>query len=293
MAGLKFLYKLMILALALVASASISNAQNAQPSDASEAHRIVSLSPSITEVLFVLGAGDQVVGVTPFCDFPEQAKGLTQVGGFYDPNIEVITSLRPSLIIVPGEHSILKKDLSLGNARILKVKQETIAEDKESILIIGKAIGRAEKAKFVVRDITDRLRMTADKYRVSSSPKVLVVVGGHTSLEAVHVAGEQTFYNELIGLLGADNAYSGPVEFPKISAESLLLLNPDIIIDLIPDENPENNIKKNKILKIWQTLPKLKAVESNKVFVWGEEYLVNPGPRVPMILEKFAKAFND
>ena len=283
MAELKFPYSVLISALVFMAGASYSFAAAEE-----KEQRIVSLSPSITEIVFALGLGDRLVGVTRYCDYPKEAKKLPDVGGLYDPNLEVIISLKPSIIIGPEEHRIRSADFNFGEARGVFVKHGTIAEVKDSILKIGHELGRDSRAKELVRSISETIEQIAGERSGGTAPRVLVVVGGHRGVDSVYAAGQKTFYDEIITLAGGKNAYDGSVQFPKLSAESLLSINPDIVIDLIPELDPEKPIDKKTLLKAWQTLPNLKAVKSNQTFVFTEEYLVNPGPRIPLILKKFA-----
>ena len=274
---LKFLSKLGSLTQALVVYTSACVLLSLHPSKAAASEaRIISLSPSITEIIYELDAESLLVGVSKYCDFPKEATSLPKVGGLYDPSIERILSLRPSIIFSPRELDIPSK------TKVIIVNQETLSEIEQSFLQIGDALGLQAKAKSLAANFSKKL----DRLKTASSKKtkVLVVVGGHSDLASLYAAGLPTFYNELLELAGAENVYRGPVEFPKLSAEALLTLNPDVIIDLLPDASPA---KKNTALGLWQTLPKLRAVELGRVFIFTEEYMVNPGPRVPLILEKF------
>ena len=253
-------------------------------------HRIVSLSPSITEIIYALGEGGSLIGVTPYCDYPIAAKALPKVGGLFDANIEAILALKPTLVIAPREHQALRQGLSFSSAEVLTVKQETISEIKRSILEIGSKLGRSYEADTLVRNIETRIAKVKRKAVPRKLPRVLVVIGGHRNLDSFYAAGKETFYNELIELAGGINAYSGRLEFPILSAEGVVSLNPDIILDLVADVNPDAPVDVESLKVAWQSLPNLKAVAEKQVYLFTDEFMINPGPRIPLILEKFAWA---
>lgn len=236
------------------------------------AERIISLAPSITETIYALGAGEQLVGVTNYCDFPEAAKKLPKVGGLYNPNLEVIVELKPSLVIATPE---LK--LPQGNFEVLNIPQESLEDIIQASIIIGKRLGLEAQGKTIASDIRTRLTALSKK---KTAKRALVVVGGHQNTNSVFIAGKNTFYSELLEALGSQNAYTGALEFPKVSSEGVLSMNPEVIIDIAPGED------KPAYKSQWASIPGLKA----QIRVLTEEYLVNPGPRTPLIAERLAEA---
>ncbi len=266
-----------------------SQASMAEAKPASFPQRIVSLSPSITEIVYALGGGDRLVGVTPYCDYPAAARLLPKVGGLYDPNIEVILGLKPDLIIAPIEHSFSQKKIVLNKSKIVFVKQETVSEILESIRTIAEPLGLASNAVRIISGIQGELSGLR-KPLGSDSRRVLVVLGGSSKPGSFYIAGEKSLYNELLELLGARNAYRGPVEFPRISAEGLVALQPDVVINLVSSDELESQTieeKKKKLKQAWNRLPGFGGLEKDKVFILTDEYLVNPGPRIHMIAKKF------
>src|SRR6185503_604861 len=199
--------------------------------------RIVSLAPSITEMLFELGLGDRVVGVTRYCVFPPEARTKAQMGGYYDPNYEALKAAKPDLILTVPEHEDVRKELEKLNLRSLTVDHTTIRGILESILKIGEAAGCPERAAALHQRLDGRIRKIGSQHGNRPRPRVLISVGrmaGDGSMNRITVCGRAGFFEELIGLAGGVNAFEGDIPFPALSAEGVLKTNPDVILDLWP-----------------------------------------------------------
>ena len=256
--------------------------------------RIVSLAPSITEILFALGLGDKVVGVTHYCDFPPEALTKTKVGGYYDPNYEAIVALRPDLVIMLTEHEEPKRYLGQLGLNVLMVNHKSISGILNSLMAIGKACGAEQNVTSVVRDLRERMERIRQKTDGMPRSKVMVSVGrnmGSGSLKDVYISGRSGFYDEMITFAGGVNAYSGDVAFPVVSGEGIIRMNPEVIIDMIPDLD-EKGWDKAMILKEWETVSGVDAVKNGRVYVFGEDYVVVPGHRFILILEKMARVIH-
>jgi len=249
--------------------------------------RVISLSPSITEVVFALEKGNSLVGVSSYSDFPQEAKSITSVGGLYDSNLEQILSLKPDLLIAPAEHKLAQPQYSFNGVKKVLVSQENLSEIDDSILKIGAALYKIKSARELVE--TNRKEIAAFKEKFKGRKlSALVVFGGADSLQSVFVSGDKTLYQEILEFLGAENAYSGELEFPKLSPEGLISTSPDLIINLIP-EVEGTVVKTEEVLKRWRELPGLSKILKKNIFVLTDEYLVNPGPRYPLIVRDFAR----
>ena len=257
----------------------------------SEINRIVSLSPGITETLFALDLGDRVVGVTRFCRYPSEAQEKADVGGFVDPNYEAITALRPDLVFVLEVHGDAVNYLDELDITHVTVRNEKVSDILDSILTIGKACGVESRAREMVDSIKDRMQSLSMKTHDLSKPTVLLSIGrlaGSGSLTEVYVAGQNTFYDELITCAGGTNAYHGhSIPYPVISAEGLLALNPDIIIDLVPTLD-QLGLDESDIRKEWDNMAEIDAVINGRIHVVSNNYAVIPGPRFIVFLEDMA-----
>jgi iron complex transport system substrate-binding protein len=252
---------------------------------------IVSLAPSITEILFALGLEDSVVGVTRYCDFPPVARTKTNVGGYYDPNYESIVTLYADLVIMLEEHEEPRQYLSELGLNTLVVNHKSISGILNSITVIGKTCGVDKKAEAIVRDLQLRMERIRQKTEGLPRPRVMISVEknmGSGNLKDVYISGREEFYNEMITLAGGVNAYAGDIAFPAVSREGIVQMNPEVIIDIIPDID-EKDTGNAMISKEWDALSQVDAVSKDRVYVFGEDYVVIPGPRFILILEKMAR----
>ncbi len=253
--------------------------------------RIVSLAPSITETLYALGLMDRVVGVTRFCDYPPEALTKTRIGGYYDPNYEAIVMLEPDLIIMLAEHEGPREHLAELGYNIVVVNHKSISGILKSIEAVGKACGATDKARSITDDIKARMERIRQKTAGLPSPRVMVSIGrnlGSGTLKDVYISGREGFYDEMIEIIGGVNAYDGSVAFPVVSSEGIITMNPEVIIDMVPDIE-ENGWNPEMIHKEWSALPQVDAVKNHRVYVFGEDYVAVPGPRFISIMEKMAR----
>ena len=289
---------LVMVALSMVACSRPSPISDSSPADSKGIevpHRIVSLAPSVTEVLYELGLGERVVGVTRYCDYPPEVVGKPVVGGYLDINYEAIVALEPDLAIgIQDSTEALRRLNDLG-VPTLQVDQHDVAGILDSILRIGEAGGALELAREIEREVRSHIgrigRMTAG----SDRPRTLVVVDrvvGSGSVRSVWAAGPTTFYNEILELAGGRNAVeSGLTVYPELSVEGLLSVDPDAIIE-VTAELDSRGLDTRTVLADWQSLGALRAVASGSVHVFDQEWMVIPGPRVSLIVETFARALH-
>ncbi len=253
--------------------------------------RIVSLAPSITETLFALGLGDRVVGVTRFCTWPREAAEKQTVGGYLDPNYEMMASLRPDLVLLLPEHEAVRAYLDQLGIHHETVHNRTVEEIMATIGTIGDICGVEARADSLLADVEERMAAIREGSQGQKRPRVLVSIGrtlGTGTLTDVYVSGSGTYYDELITLAGGGNAYSGDdIAYPILSAEGLLHLNPDIIFDLIPDFDKKGYDRK-AILDEWRGIGNVNAVRDSAVFLLTGDYTVIPGPRFILLLEDMA-----
>ena len=268
-----------------------------RPLPGREPRRIVSLAPSVTETLFALGLGERVVGATRFCDYPPEALKVPRVGGYIDTDYEAVGRLRPDLVIglTASEHGPVAANLAQLGLRHMAVDQGTVDGLLESIPAIGRACGAEPAAERLVADMRARIDAVARRTAELPRPRVLVSFGrtmGGESLKEVYVAGGDGYYDRLISLAGGVNAYtrSAPL-FPKVTAEGLADLAPDVIVDLVPDL-AEKRLSVEAVLAEWRAIQALEAVRRGRVYVLSGDYVEVPGPRFVLLLEDLARAIH-
>ena len=241
----------------------------------------MSLTPSVTEILFALGAGDEVVGVSQFSDYPPQATRLPQVGTFLTPNLEAIIALHPTLVIGIGLSSEMRQIRALREmgCSILTIRDDSVAEIEESIGEIGRKTERADAA----RALLEKLNAQIDEVRarVSKLPRVRVLMlVGHEPLIAV---GPGTFLDDLLRLSNADNlADSLNQQWPKLSIEYVMATKPQVILDGQMGSDPRAPAR------FWQRYPTIPAVQNHRVYGYPGDRILHAGPRIGTSLEMLA-----
>lgn len=255
-------------------------------------NRVISLAPSVTEIVFALGGEDKLIAVTDFCDYPPKAETLTKVGGYLDPSLEKITSLKPDLVILLANQQQTIKQLSQLHIPVLAVRNSTLDEIKASIDSIAESLALKQQGHKLLTKIESHSRSITEKVSGLKKPTVVISIGhsGTTAdFKQFFIAGQQDFYNDLLQVAGGVNAYSLPQPaVPALSLEGLLALDPDIIIDIFPEPDDHNDAI-DHIRQQWQTLSQLSAVQNNQVHIIEEDYATVPGPRIYLMLQRFAQ----
>ena len=246
--------------------------------------RIVSTFPSVTETLFALGAGDHVVGVSNYCHYPPAVLSLPKVGTYMKPDPEKIALLRPDLVIIQDQAVGLADRLSALGIRHVGVKVGSLAEVYSMIRDIGKAVALPEQAERLNSDIRARL----DGFRAEASgkprPHVLLIVGRTPGILTNLIGvGSNAYLGELLEIAGASNVLKGTaIAYPPISMETVVRLNPDIILDssMMGEAGANPGPMQELLRQPWLTHHELLAVRNGTVFGLATESLVTPGPRV-------------
>jgi len=261
--------------------------------DAQPPRRIVSMAPSITETLFALGLGDRVVGVTQYCRYPAEANKKTRVGGYLNPNFEAIVALKPDLVVAlesQGQPWSAFDKLRLRAP--LRVCHKNVEGVLDSVRIIGRACGAEAKAREIVTDIESRIERIRQKTAGLERPRVMLAIQGTVKdgrLEDLCIAGSDGFFDRIIALAGGQNACPpSPVRFPVVSAESVLWMNPQVIIDMTPGLNTEPRGEKT-VLADWRHVAEVEAVTRGRVHVVVQDYAFVPGPRFILLVEDLAR----
>ena len=258
-----------------------------------EPRRMVSTAPSVTEMLYALGWGDRVVGVTTFCRYPPEAARKPKVGDYLRPNLESILALKPDLVIVETTGIRRTERLPALRLKVLEVNDGTLAGICDSIRKIGAAAGVPERAAALCRQIQAALedvrRSTAGWPR-----RRLMFVAGRAPgrLEELIVVGRGSHLNELIDIAGAANAFGDlAAAYAKVSLEQVLARNPEVIVDMgeMADTAGVTEEQKRAVLALWNAQPALAAVKRRGVFAVAADAFVVPGPRIVEAARELAR----
>lgn len=243
-----------------------------------EPERIVSLAPSITESLFYIGAGDKLIGVTKWADFPPAVKNITRVGGYGKyANLELIASLNPDLILADSYSMAILNDLE-KIAPVVIVAPKNITDIYDAIELLGRITNREEAAESVVADMEARVSYVTSMVEGRPKPKVLFI----TWWNPIWVPGNGTFQDDLIQLAGGENIFSDMKGWAQVSMEQVLKRNPDVIIISAHGAITPEDLCNTE-------LANTNAVKNGRVFSISDENLVaRPGPRIVYGLEEVA-----
>jgi len=261
-------------------------ASAARPAGAAEPpQRIVSLAPSITEIVFALGAGDRLVGVSTYCDYPEAAQRIDKVGTFLQPNVERILAARPDLVLAipsPANRLPVESMVDLG-LRVVVVDPNRIDSVYATIRTVAALLGDSTAGEKLVADMRERVARIAERLDGVEKRRVLVLVGRQPLIGA----GGGTYQDEIVALAGGTNlAAQVAGEWPTLSLEFVLARAPEVIIDagMGSEEESEGDRK-----AFWGQFAALPAVRDNRVFGYRAYELLRPGPRLPETLEAVAR----
>jgi len=247
--------------------------------------RIVSTSPSITETLFALGLGDRVVGVSEYCRFPPAVLKLPKVGTFLKPDAEPIAGLRPDLVFVHELSSGIDRRLAALRIPFVVVDRGTLASVFSAILQIAQAAGEPARGESLVADIERRLQQVRRGAVDTARPRALFIIGRSPgTLTDLVAVGPGSYINDLIEIAGGRNvlAIQGQPEYPRISMETVLRLDPEVIVDTVDmgETEAERRLRQPINERLWSAYPTLTAVKHRRVHAATTDALVVPGPRV-------------
>jgi len=231
--------------------------------------RIVSLSPAITESLYLLGLGENVIGVTTYCNKPGQARTKVKVGTVMQPNLERILTLRPDLVLAMtlSDPKTIQKMKELGLNVVTFTIADTFSELCDVFLRIGTATGRCEEAARLVG--IARTRVEAIRHRTARLPKpgVLVQIGS----KPFFVATKDVFMNDFIEFSGATNVFRD-VSSGSVGREEAVLRDPDVILIVTMGLSAKNE------RLAWKKFPTVKAVRNDRVYVVDSDDVCSPTP---------------
>lgn len=251
--------------------------------------RIVSLAPSNTEILFAVGAGDNVVGVTEYCDYPEEVQAIEKIGGFSAKTISVekVVALEPDLVVAGDEsHRPVREALEQVNIPVLSMSADTLEDVHANILLVGHVTGHETQAEQVVEDMKNRVQAVRETVAPIPEEERLTVFW-EVFDEPLMTAGPATFNSQMIELAGGISIF-GDLEgdYPQINAEEVIARNPDIIMS--SDTHGEKLTQEQVADRPgWEQID---AVKNNRIHLIDGNIVSRPGPRLADAVEAIAAA---
>lgn len=248
--------------------------------------RIVSASPAVTEIIFALGAGEHLVGVTKYCDYPEAAKAVPKIGEFLPATIslETVVAMKPDIAFTDsGVQAPLAQSLTKLGLNAVEIRIDSLDALKIEIDRIATAIGKSPTA--LLDSFRDRERAVAIWVGGKPRPTVFISLGGPTLV----TVGPNTLIHEMVTLAGGQNVFADAKQaFATVSNEELLTRDPDVIV--VPRSKDVDVQRKELLAKPgWANL---KAVRTNRLYFANEDTLSRAGPRYVDALDELADCFH-
>tara|TARA_B100000953_G_scaffold259478_1_gene224510 strand:- start:8 stop:841 length:834 start_codon:yes stop_codon:yes gene_type:complete len=255
--------------------------------------RVISTSPAITEILFAIGAGDRVVGVTDFCNYPKQACRLPSIGGPLNPSTETWITLKPDLIIIQEDSEVIQKNAKIFEIPSLTVSVNNLNNILNSIQIIADSLHMPQAG----HQLAIKIKTKIEDYRThlkKIKPRQVLMLLSDTNDPSrdLYAVGRDTFLNELLTIAGGENVLPDTMaRYPKVSKEYIIAKSPEIIIEV----GPKSNLSKEETLarkKTWGKFSTLRAVKDDKLYFISADYILIPGPRLLNILDDFTRTIH-
>ncbi|MBS1794873.1 MAG: cobalamin-binding protein [Acidobacteria bacterium] len=240
--------------------------------------RVVSLAPNLTENIFAVGAGDRLVGVTTFCNYPEEARKIAKVGDTMNPNMETIIALKPQIVFISTASQLetFTKTLEAAGITVFVADPKNLDDVLTNLRQLGDIFGTLERSTVLLNELQERI--VAVDETVRDKPKVKTFV--QISKEPLFTIGKDSFLTALVERAGGASVTKDvATAYPKISKETALALNPEaIVLSESPDNLEPNEVFKNS-----------PAVKNKKIFKIDADILSRPGPRLVTALEQLAE----
>jgi len=255
--------------------------------------RIVSLIPAVTEMIFAMGEGARLVGVSSYDRFPPQVASIAKVGGLLDPNVERLLALRPDLVIVYNTQQELKQRLERAAIPIYSYEHRGLPDIAETLRAVGARIGSADAANRVATEMERELDAIRRSVAGQPRPRTLLVFGRDAgSLRNIDASGGYGFLHDMLDIAGGEDMYADIAkQSVQTTTEMILTRRPDVIIELRYGDSARSIDAKREV-SAWDALPSVPAVRNHRVYLLvGDEFVV-PGPRVVDATNKLAQTLH-
>ena len=290
----RFKQKLVLCALLVVICASCVTqpAHETHNAVVQTPQRIVSISPSVTEILYGVGAWPQVVAVSQFCSYPEDVENKPRVNGWEKTNLEQLTALKPDLVIgVEAQAPFLQDKLSELGIRSLFLKSNTLSDVYTTIKEIGKFTGHEREAAELLTKTTSEIETVRKAVAERQRLKVLCVVDRVPgTIRELYTATRGSYLDELITIAGGESiAPAAEHGWGKITKEAAVSLNPEVIIDMI--QSSKGNFGEDPVA-VWQELSDVRAVQNKRIYPIRDDMAIHPSQFVGHTARVFARVIH-
>ncbi|HPQ41299.1 MAG TPA: helical backbone metal receptor, partial [bacterium] len=250
--------------------------------------RIVSMAPNLTEIVWALGAGDRIVGVSDFDRWPPEVQQLPRVGGYFNPDQEAIIRLEPDCVLMLAARSDIGRKIESLGIPVRSYSCESLADVYTVISELGDFLGEETRANHLIASMRADLSKLHSTH--TSPPPVLICIGMTTgTLQNLYVAGGGSYLSDVLEILGYRNVFRDVEQayFP-VSKETLIAARPEVILDIVAgQELTEDRIRDHR--ETWRLLPSLPAVRTDTIIILNQDFLLIPGPRIVETARVFAR----
>ncbi len=259
----------------------------------SRPQRIISLVPALTEMLYAIGAGPQVVAVSSYDEYPPEVKALPRVGALLDPDTERIISLKPDLVMTYGSQVDLQAQMKRAGIPTFDYRHAGLSHILATMTELGVRTGHATEADRAVAAIEARLAAVRARVAGKRRPKTLLVFSREPkTLRNLYVSGGRGFLHDMLEIAGGDDVFNDiDKESVQVSIETILSRAPEVILELRPEEIPAG-LPMQQELASWARLASVPAVRNQQVLFISGHAVTVPGPRIAESVERMAKALH-
>jgi iron complex transport system substrate-binding protein len=252
--------------------------------------RIVSTIPSVTEMLFAIGAGPRVVGVGNFDRYPPEVLTRTKVGGLIDPDIERIISLKPDLVVVYGTQSDLRTQMERARIPVFLYEHAGLRDITRTIRELGARTGNTTESSRLAARIETEIADVAKRVAGRLRPRTLLVFGRDPeTLRGIYASGAVGFLHDMLDAAGGTNVFADvPRQSIQTTSELAIARKPEVIIEI----GVETASSSARNMSAWEALPSIPAVRNKRIYSLTGDGMMNPGPRVSESVRRMAEVLH-
>jgi iron complex transport system substrate-binding protein len=255
--------------------------------------RIISIIPAVTEMLFAIGAGPQLVAVGSFDRFPPvEIEKLPRVGALIDPDVERILSLRPDLVVIYGSQTDLRTQLERAQIPVYVYNHAGLGDITVTLRTLGTRVGRERPAADLAASIERHIAATRSRVAGLRRPRTLIVFSRETlALRGIYASGGIGFIDDMLEAAGGTNIFADlKRQAVQATTELILSRRPEVILELRGEKIPTETATRERA--VWRALASVPAVRTGRVYFIADERTVVPGPRVAEAIELFARTLH-
>jgi ABC-type Fe3+-hydroxamate transport system substrate-binding protein len=245
-------------------------------------------------MLYAIGAGPRVVGVSSYDSFPPEVKKLPSVGALLDPNVELMLSLKPQMVVVYGSQVDLKQQLARAGVGVFDYRHAGLADVTTTIRALGERTGTAARAEQIAREIERGLDAIRRKVKDRARPRTLLVFGRERlALRGLYASGGVGFLNDMLEVAGGVNVFADvKQQAVQASTEQILARRPEVILETRAVNSAWPSGERESELNVWNAVGSIPAVRNHRVLFLFDDRIVIPGPRVVEGTTAMAKALH-